>query len=177
VTGRLQLRLQLLDESHLPSVQAVVDDPQVARFTRFPAPAPATFAAEWYARYQAGRLAGTHEAFAALSPTEEFLGLALAPGLDAETREAELGYLVPAAHRGRGVASELLRQLTDWAFRERAILRAGLVIDVANVASQRVAVRAGYLHEGTLRSTYFKQGLRTDVQIWSRLASDPPPVS
>ncbi|MEO6702712.1 MAG: GNAT family N-acetyltransferase [Jatrophihabitantaceae bacterium] len=172
---RPQLRLQPMTERHLADFAGVVNDPEVARFTRFPAPAPDTFAREWYARYEAGRLAGTHEAFAALDPDGRFVGLALAPHLDAEAREAELGYLVPVEQRGRGVASELLRQLTDWAFAEREILRAGLVIDVENVASQRVAVRAGYRHEGTMRSTYFKQGLRSDVQIWSRLPSDPPP--
>jgi len=44
------------------------------------------------------------------------------------------------------------------------------------VASQRVAVRAGYTLEGVMRSTYFKPGAeRSDVQLWSRLPSDPFP--
>jgi RimJ/RimL family protein N-acetyltransferase len=170
------LRLQPLDGRHLDSVRAVVNDPEVARFTRFPAPAPDSFVQEWYARYTAGRQAGTHEAFAAVSPDGSFLGLALAPHIDVEGREMELGYLVPADQRGRGVATELLRQLTDWAFADGNALRASLVIDAQNLASQRVASRAGYLLEGTMRCTYFKQGLRSDVQIWSRLPSDPPPA-
>ena len=84
----------------------------------------------------------------------------------------ELGYLVAPAARGRGAGTEMLRQLTSWAFTDGGALRASLLIDVANVASQRVAVRAGYTLEGVLRSTYFKQGLRSDVQLWSRLPSD-----
>jgi len=36
-----------------------------------------------------------------------------------------------------------------------------------------VARRNSYTCEGTLRSTYQKQGRREDVTIWSRLATDP----
>ncbi len=45
-------------------------------------------------------------------------------------------------------------------------------MDEANAASVRVAQRAGYVHEGTLRSAYFKDGRRADIAIWSRLRSD-----
>jgi RimJ/RimL family protein N-acetyltransferase len=170
------LRLELLTEAHLPDFQKIVDDPDVLRFTRFPAPPEPGFAARWYARYQAGRRDGTGEVFAAMSPDGSFLGVALAPHIDAVASEMELGYLVVPAARGRGVASEMLRQLTSWAFTEGHALRVTLLIDVANVPSQRVAVRAGYTLEGVLRSTYFKPGAeRGDVQLWSRLPSDPDP--
>lgn len=174
--ARAELRLELLTEAHLPAIQQIADEPEVARFTRFPSPAPADFAARMYARYLAGRQDGSREAFAAVATDDgRFLGLALAPQIDAESGELELGYLVVPAERGRGVASELLRQLTDWALTERAALRLSLLIDVANVGSQRAAIRAGYQLEGVMRSAYFKQGLRADVQLWSRLPSDPVP--
>jgi RimJ/RimL family protein N-acetyltransferase len=81
--------------------------------------------------------------------------------------------MVAPTARGRGVGTEMLRQLTSWAFAEGGTLRASLLIDVVNVPSQRVAIRAGYTLEGVLRSSYFKQGMRSDVQIWSRLPTDP----
>ncbi len=169
------LRLELLSEAHLGDFEAIVDDPEIARFTRFPSPTPVNFVVDWYARYLAGRADGTREAFAAMTGDRQFVGLALAPQIDQEGRELELGYLVAPAARGRGVATEMLRQLTSWAFDAAGALRASLIIDVDNLASRRVAERAGYLREGTLRSTYFKQGLRSDVEIWGRLPSDPPP--
>lgn len=171
-TSEVQLRLELLAESHLPSVQAVVNDPQVARFTRFPSPAPHDFVSSWYLRYVEGRRDGSREAFAAVDLDDRFLGLALAPHIDPIAQEIELGYLVSPNERGRGVATELLRQLTCWAFTSGNALRVSLIIDVANTASQRVAARVNYLHEGTMRSTYFKQGLRSDVQLWARIAPD-----
>jgi RimJ/RimL family protein N-acetyltransferase len=174
--GVSELRLELLAEAHLDEVERLLDDPEVLRFTRLPDPPVPGYSAEWYARYQKARAKGTGEIFAAVGPDGAFLGLALAAHIDAEAREMELGYLVAPAARGRGAGTEMLRQLTSWAFAEGDALRVTLIINVTNVASQRVAERAGYTLEGVLRSVYFKQGRRSDVQLWSRLPSDPEPA-
>jgi RimJ/RimL family protein N-acetyltransferase len=63
--------------------------------------------------------------------------------------------------------------MTRWAFDELGMRRLTLTIDVGNPASKRVAERCAYRREGVLRSTYFKQGRRSDVELWSRLPSDP----
>ena len=170
--GVSELHLEPMAEPHLDALEQLLDDPDVLRFTRLPDPPVPGYAVQWYGRYEVAREKGTAEAFAAVAPDGAFLGVALAPRIDAEAREMELGYLVAPAARGRGVGTEMLRQLTSWALTEREALRVSLVIDVANVASQRVAARAGYTLEGVLRSTYVKQGLRADVQVWSRLATD-----
>jgi RimJ/RimL family protein N-acetyltransferase len=51
------------------------------------------------------------------------------------------------------------------------MVRLELMIGVDNPGSKRVAVRCGYVREGVLRSLHFKQGLREDTEIWSRLAT------
>ena len=85
---------------------------------------------------------------------------------------AELGYLVTPAARGRGVGTVAVHALTEWAF-DKGMQRLELLISVDNVASKRVAQRCGYVLEGVLRSTYLKQGLREDIEMWSRLPTDP----
>ena len=70
------------------------------------------------------------------------------------------------------MATEILRQLTTWAFAEVGALRISLVIDVDNPASERVAERCVYVREGVMRSIHLKQGLRIDASLWSRLPSD-----
>ena len=161
-----------LTREHLPGVEALLDDPEVLRFTRIPEPAPPDFAETWLGLYERGRRDGTREAFAALGDEGEFLGLALVPRIEREAQTAELGYIVAPAARGRGVATAALRLLTDWAFEELDMLRLELVIGSANEPSKRVAERNGYRREGLFRSLYVKPGLRDDVEIWSRLASD-----
>jgi RimJ/RimL family protein N-acetyltransferase len=166
------MRLELLSGRHLPGVTALLDDPDVLRFTRIPEPPPADFAHTWIARYEASRLDRTAEAFAAVDDDDTFLGLALAPQIERESGEVELGYITAPAARGRGVGSWMLRELTTWAFAQGA-LRIVLIINTDNHASERVAERCGYTREGVLRSVHLKQDIRVDASLWSRLPSDP----
>jgi RimJ/RimL family protein N-acetyltransferase len=160
-----------LAREHLPAVEALFDDPDVLRFTRLPEPPPPGFAETWLGLYERGRRDGTREGFAVVDDGE-FLGLALAPRIEREARTAELGYIVAPAARGRGVATTALRLLTDWAFEKLGALRLELLVGVENHASKRVAERNGYRLEGVLRSLHFKQGVREDTEIWSRLPGD-----
>jgi RimJ/RimL family protein N-acetyltransferase len=172
---RGEIRLEPLGERHLDGIAALVADPDVLRFTRVPEPAPPGFAREWLARYEGETGDGTRAGFAGVDDDGAFLGLALAPDIDHEARQLELGYIVAPAARGRGVAGAMLRELTRWAFAEAGALRAYLLIDTDNAASQRVAERCGYVLEGVLRSVHLKQDRRSDQMIWSRLPSDPEP--
>ena len=169
------MELRLLAATDVDDVTELIADATTLRFTRVPEPPPEGFAQGWYERYEQGRETRSKEAFAIVGDDGAFLGLALAPAIDDEAAEAELGYIVAAHARGRGVASEALRQLTAWAFEVRGIQRAYLLIDVDNAASGKVAERAGYRLEGVMRSTYLKQGRRGDTQLWARLVSDPAP--
>jgi RimJ/RimL family protein N-acetyltransferase len=171
-----ELRLTPLATRHLPALRELVKDPDVQRFTRVPVPTPPEWIETWLAFYEQGRRDGSREGFAIEDPGGAFLGLAFAVRIDADTATTELGYVVAPAARGRGVARHALGELTRWAFSELGMLRAELMISVGNAASKRVATCCGYHHEGVLRSMYVKPGMRDDLEIWSRLASDPSPA-
>lgn len=171
------IALQPLDDRHLEGMERVVADPDAVRFTRIPEPVPAGFAADWLRRYRAGSSGDGRTGFAIEDERGAFLGLALAPEIDRAGRQVELGYMVAPEARGRGIATEALRVLTQWAFEELGALRAYLIINADNVASLRVAARAGYVREGLVRSLHLKQELRADCELWSRLPSDPAPMA
>ena len=166
------IRLEPLSAAHLEPVEAMLADQDVQRFTRIPVRVPNDFAASWIERYEQGRLDGTRRGFAIVDGDGEFLGVALAVRIESEARSVELGYIVAPDARGRGVATEALQQLTGWALSELGVLRIELWISVANEGSKRVAERCGYVREGVLRSVWFKDDLRDDFEIWSRLPSD-----
>jgi RimJ/RimL family protein N-acetyltransferase len=167
------LRLVPLTAEHLPLFERLVADPDVRRFTLIPDPPPPGYAQTWLDRYL-----DTDErlGFAAYAG-ERFVGIGLIPAIDREAAEAELGYMTDPDARGEGWGTELLKALARYAFDELGLLRLTLQIDIENPASQKVAVRAGFVLEGVMRSAYFKQGRRTDTQLWSRLPSDPEPPS
>jgi RimJ/RimL family protein N-acetyltransferase len=172
-----EVRLEPLDERWLDGVAALVADPDVRRFTRIAEPPPEGFARSWIGAYEIGRRDGSREGFAALDGDGRFVGLGLAPEIDREGRELELGYIVAAHARGRGVGTEILRLLTRWAFDDAGAQRVYLIIDVENRASARVAESCGYVLEGVMRSIHVKQGQRADAGLWSRLPGDPPPAA
>jgi RimJ/RimL family protein N-acetyltransferase len=167
------VQLVPLEARHEADMAAVAEDPDIRRFTYVPTEPPPGFAARWVERYAEGWRDGTRAGFAIETPTGEFLGLALVVSLDLEARQAELGYLVAPQARGRGAATRAVRLLTGWGFDELGLLRIELRIDARNTGSELVAERAGYTREGVLRSVAFKEGLRSDVGVWSRLAGDP----
>lgn len=166
------VRLERLDSRHLEGLAELGQDPDAQRFTYVPVPWPEGFERTWLERYDH---AGSSRAGFAIvdAGSGAFLGMAALVTLDLEAREAEAGYIVAPSARGRGVAVRALRLLTDWALVELGLERVELRITPDNAPSLKVAERAGYVREGVLRSVHFKQGQRTDLAIYSRLAGDP----
>jgi RimJ/RimL family protein N-acetyltransferase len=94
----------------------------------------------------------------------------------AEAGTGEIAYVVAPAARGRGIASEAVTLLSAWAFARLGLARLQLSIRPDNVASRRVAEKAGYRYEGTLRSVKLIRGVRVDAALYSLLPGDGPQV-
>jgi RimJ/RimL family protein N-acetyltransferase len=167
------IRLEPLNRVHAPDFVELIKDSDVKRFTLVPSSADGAFVRDWLGRYETGWLDGSCAGFCIRSASDDaFYGFAAIVRLDLEAREGEIGYIVAPAVRGRGVSVHAVDLLTRWGFDELGLERLELRIDVANTASERVAERAGYRQDGVLRSAHFKDGLRSDTGVWSRLRSD-----
>ena len=84
-----------------------------------------------------------------------------------------VGYWLAAEARGRGLTTAALRALSRWAFEELDVGRVELVTDPENIASQRVAEKAGFTREGVLRSILVnRDGTRRDGVMFSLLPGD-----
>ena len=168
-----EIRLERFASRHLDGVAALGRDPDVQRYTFVPSPWEDGFERTWLERYDEGWDDGTRAGFAIVDADNgRFLGLALLVRIDRAGREAEAGYVVAPQARGRGIAARAVRLLSEWAFGELGLLRIELRITAENTASVRVAERSGFVREGVLRSLHFKDGIRADVAVYSRLASD-----
>ncbi len=88
---------------------------------------------------------------------------------DWETGSAEIGYGVRNDERGRGYATEAFVAVSRWALTAGGIQRAWLTANVDNVASVRVAEKAGFRREGTLRRAAMEAGSLHDQAIFSLL--------
>jgi RimJ/RimL family protein N-acetyltransferase len=168
------IRLDPLAEALAPEFGWVLEgDEDTARFTLIPSRPDRGFVKTWLGRYERGWDNGSCAGFAVRdSATGAVIGFAAFVQVDLEKRQGEIGYVVASAARGRGAAGRAVDLLTAWGFDELRLDRIELRIDPANAASARVAERSGYRLEGVLRSVYFKEGLRSDVGVWARLAGD-----
>jgi RimJ/RimL family protein N-acetyltransferase len=88
---------------------------------------------------------------------------------DWEVRSAEIGYGVRASQRGKGYATEALAAVARWALTEAGIQRAWLTANTDNTASIRVAEKAGFRREGTLRRAGLEDDGLHDLAVFSLL--------
>jgi RimJ/RimL family protein N-acetyltransferase len=89
--------------------------------------------------------------------------------------QCNVGYWIPPSYRGHGLATQAVTAGARWAFEEHAELsRISLYTLPGNVPSQRVAERAGFQREGTLRKWASVRGREFDWVMFSLLREDLP---
>lgn len=82
-------------------------------------------------------------------------------------RFGNLGYWVRTSATRHGVATEAVRQVAQFAFRNTDLVRLEIVCAVGNDRSQRVAERAGAVREGILRHRLLLHGQAADAVMYS----------
>ena len=87
-------------------------------------------------------------------------------------RVAEVGYWVAPWARGRGIAPQATRALSEWAIRDHGFERVQLFAAVGNAASQRVAEKAGFVREGVARNACCVPEGRADMVLFSLVPDD-----
>ncbi|MBW6432810.1 GNAT family N-acetyltransferase [Actinoplanes hulinensis] len=128
----------------LDDLVALLDEPDIARWTLMPSPFDVESGLAYLRRARQGRVGGSRIQLAITTDGGPPLGEVLLFNVRSEPHEAELGYLVGRPYRRRGLASAALSLLTGYAFDTLGLRRLLLRIDRGNTASTSVARRCGY---------------------------------
>ncbi|MDR2564922.1 MAG: GNAT family N-acetyltransferase [Bifidobacteriaceae bacterium] len=91
---------------------------------------------------------------------------------DPPGQSVEVGYLVAADCRGRGLATDAVNTVVAHAFRDLGMRRVIWQAVVGNWPSRRLAVRCGFRVEGTLRSQLVLRGEPVDGWFGTILPPD-----
>jgi RimJ/RimL family protein N-acetyltransferase len=158
-------------DADIPSLVRHADDPAVARFLRdrFPQPYTADDGRRWIA---INRTIVPATAFAIVVEGAACGGVGITPGSDVERAGAEIGYWLGQAYWGRGIATEALALMSDYAFATFPVLRLWAVVFEGNPASERVLEKAGYACEGVLRQAAIKDGRVFDLTMFALLRDE-----
>jgi RimJ/RimL family protein N-acetyltransferase len=129
----------------VPAVTAACQDQEIARWTTIPSPYDESHASSWIEQHE--RLRSEREAFPFAivdAETGRFLGSISVQRPGGDPPSGEVGYWVASPDRERGVATRALRLISEWAFRDLGLVSLHLHTMIGNVASERVADKAGY---------------------------------
>ncbi|MFE5406025.1 GNAT family N-acetyltransferase [Streptomyces sp. NPDC056580] len=121
-------------------------------------------------RAHARRAEGTGAVWAVAPLGGAAAGLAGLNDVDLADGSAEVVYWVLAGARGGGIAVLAARRLGRWALDELGLRRVTLRHSTANPASCRVAEKAGYAFEATLRGALEHADGRHDVHLHALVA-------
>lgn len=104
------------------------------------------------------------------------IGLIGIGDVDLRGGSAELLYWLLPAGRGSGVMVEATIRVSQWALDDLGLHRLRITHSVANTASCRVADKAGFALEGTMRSALLHADGWHDEHLHARIQGDPGPM-
>jgi RimJ/RimL family protein N-acetyltransferase len=161
------------DGRDLHAMVAACSDPDSVRYTTVPVPYARKDAEEFAFRIAPVSWArGAGAVFAITDPSDAWVGnIDLRISAD-DPLVGEVGFLVAPEARGQGYATAALRAVCGWAFADVGLARVKWRAQVGNVASRRVAEKAGFTMEGLLRGDIAHRGERRDAWIASLLPGD-----
>ncbi|MFB7788354.1 GNAT family N-acetyltransferase [Streptomyces vinaceus] len=105
-------------------------------------------------------------------PGDEAMGLIGWGDIDLTGGSAEIVYWILPAARGGGVVVEATKRVSEWALNDLGLHRLRLCHSVANPASCRVADKAGFTLEGTMRSALLHEDGWHDEHLHALVQGD-----
>ncbi|MGD0266719.1 MAG: GNAT family protein [Candidatus Methylomirabilota bacterium] len=131
---------------------------------RFPHPYAVSDAEQWI-RHATTAMPQTH--FAIAIGGEAVGGVGLDLQTDVFRRSAEIGIWLGESYWGRGIGTEAVRALTDFAFATFGVCRVYAGVFEWNPASMRMLEKAGYSCEGRLRKSVTKDAQTIDQVLYA----------
>lgn len=92
---------------------------------------------------------------------------------DFDNHRTEIGYWLLPEYQHRGIVTESVRKLCQWAVSEKGIKRIQIRCATGNAASNGIPIRLGFHHEGTERyGELLASGEYADIHVYSILKEE-----
>jgi aminoglycoside 6'-N-acetyltransferase len=84
----------------------------------------------------------------------------------------QIGILLDPVQRGKGYGVEAQRLIAEYLFAVYPIMRVEASTDLTNLAEQRALEKAGFIREGALRKSQWRNGDWHDMLMYSKLRGE-----
>lgn len=165
--GRLTLRRAIQDDVQ-PILEAC-QDPLIPRFTTVPSDYTILHAQNFVDRTQESLELERELPFVItfdVAEGEKFAGVISLHTINTHNHCAEIGYWMHPDMRGQGIATTAAKLITNLGITSIGFRRIEGVVDVENIASQKLLLKAGYEREGVLKKKVTREdGSQLDMAM------------
>ena len=107
-----------------------------------------------------------------------FAGVISLHTINIKNHTAEIGYWMEKSMRGKGIGTIAAKMITDYGFRSLGFRRIDGLVDVENLASQKLLTSAGFQKEGILRNKVSRDdGRQIDMALFATTDSTWKPLA
>ena len=108
----------------------------------------------------------------------KFAGVISLHTINIKNHTAEIGYWMEKSMRGKGIGTIAAKMITEYGFRSLGFRRIDGLVDVDNLASQKLLTSAGFQKEGILRNKVSRDdGRQIDMALFATTDSTWKPLA
>ncbi|WP_417204719.1 GNAT family N-acetyltransferase [Acetoanaerobium sticklandii] len=96
----------------------------------------------------------------------QLIGIAGFKGIDWRNRKTEIMYWIDGLYSGKGIVTSCVLKLVSFAFEVLDLNKVIVKSSVNNLASNRVAVKCGFVHEATLKQEELLDSGFSDINVY-----------
>jgi len=103
--------------------------------------------------------------------SRRIIGMIYLKELNWETGQGELAYCIDYSHEGKGITSQLVLKLSDYAFENLHLKRLQIIAHKTNISSVRVAEKSNFTWVKTLPKAFAPLGKEAlDMELYEKYA-------
>jgi RimJ/RimL family protein N-acetyltransferase len=105
--------------------------------------------------------------------THKLIGYLGLKNIDYNIARCEIFYFVDQAFEGQGIINKAVSEVINFCFKDLAMNKIIICTSKVNFGSQQIALKNGFIYEGTLREEFKNgEGILEDINYYGLLKSD-----
>ena len=163
--------LRAVEKEDLEVIRNIANDSEIENMVvGWGIPISKTQQEEWYDNIKKNNNKITY----AIEYNGDIIGVSMITNIDWKNRNAEIGIKLinNTDYRGKGIATDVVKMMLNYSFKELGFNRIGANILQYNIPSQKLFQKCGFVLEGTKRKCIYKNNKFNDLYMYGILKEE-----